>query len=121
MNVAEIAFTLLPVTDLEKARSFYEGLLGLKPSHEFKKDGMGMIEYDVGPSTLTIGAGVPLFRPRESGAVALEMENFDAAISEFEGRGIRFVLRPVETPVCRMAVVADPDGNLLIIHKRKAR
>jgi predicted enzyme related to lactoylglutathione lyase len=26
----------------------------------------------------------------------------------------------METPVCRMAVIADPDGNHLIIHKRHA-
>jgi hypothetical protein len=26
---------------------------------------------------------------------------------------------PHETPVCHLATVADPDGNLIIIHKRK--
>ena len=121
MNVSEIAFTLLPVSDLAKARRFYEEVIGLKPSHEFQNHGTGMVEYDVGPATLTIGAGVPLFKPREAGAVALEMTDFDAAIAEFKNAGVRFVLPPVETPVCRMAVVADPDGNLLVIHKRKAR
>jgi len=25
----------------------------------------------------------------------------------------------VETPVCLMAVVADPDGNSITLHKRK--
>jgi len=27
---------------------------------------------------------------------------------------------PLETPVCYIAVVTDPDGNSLFIHKRKA-
>ncbi|OYT22739.1 MAG: glyoxalase, partial [Nitrospira sp. UW-LDO-02] len=30
MNVTDIAFTCYPVTDLQRARRFYEGVLGLK-------------------------------------------------------------------------------------------
>ena len=26
---------------------------------------------------------------------------------------------PFETPVCHMVMVSDPDGNTVIIHKRK--
>jgi predicted enzyme related to lactoylglutathione lyase len=28
-------------------------------------------------------------------------------------------MEPIETPVCFMAVVADPDGNQILIHHRK--
>jgi hypothetical protein len=35
MKVTEIAFTGYPVTNLKRARQFYEGVLGLKPSHVF--------------------------------------------------------------------------------------
>lgn len=120
MNITELAFTLVPVTDLKKARRFYEEILGLKPTHEFQKGGMGMVEYDLGAATLTLSAGVALYKPQAAGAVAFEMEDFGAAVTELRAQGVRFILEPVETPVCRMAVVADPDGNQLIIHKRKA-
>jgi predicted enzyme related to lactoylglutathione lyase len=121
MNITEIAFTLLPVTNLDVSRRFYEDVLGLKASHVFQKDGMGMIEYDVGPATLTIGCGTPLFKPgKEAGAIGLEVGDFPRAISDLKKAGCRFALDAIETPVCHMAVALDPDGNQLIIHKRKA-
>ena len=32
LKVTEIAFTCYPVTDMARARKFYEGVLGLKPT-----------------------------------------------------------------------------------------
>jgi catechol 2,3-dioxygenase-like lactoylglutathione lyase family enzyme len=32
IKVSEIAFVAYPVTDKQRARDFYEGLLGLKPT-----------------------------------------------------------------------------------------
>ncbi len=57
MIIKEIAFSCYPVTDMERARAFYEG--------------------------------------------------------------IPFHFGPLETPVCHMAFVRDPDGNSLGIHSRK--
>ena len=45
MKAIEIAFTVYPVTDLKRARQFYEGVLGLVVSHRFGDDSKGMIEY----------------------------------------------------------------------------
>ena len=28
-------------------------------------------------------------------------------------------MEPLETPVCHMAIISDPDGSRLLIHKRK--
>ena len=33
--------------------------------------------------------------------------------------GVEFVFGPMETSVCNMAFVKDPDGNSVGIHKRK--
>ena len=54
MKIKSIAFVGIPVTDMERARKFYEGVLGLKMS-----DGMGhgkWIEYAIGDDTLAIGS-----------------------------------------------------------------
>ena len=70
--------------------------------------------------TLSIGAGAPLFKPASGGGVvALEVDDFAAAVSRLREHGVRFMAEPHETPVCHLATVADPDGNLIIIHKRK--
>ena len=59
--------------------------------------------------------------PADGGAVALEVDDFDAAISRLKQSGALFRSEPFDTPVCRMAVISDPDGNSIILHKRKAR
>jgi len=33
-------------------------------------------------------------------------------------RAVSFVTEAFDTPVCRMAVIEDPDGNHITIHKR---
>jgi predicted enzyme related to lactoylglutathione lyase len=121
MHVTEIAFSVYPVTDLKRARGFYEGTLGLKPGMVYEGDNVGWIEYEIGPGVLAIGAGAEQFKPSANGgSVALEVEDFDLAIQELKEAGSKFVIGPVDFPGCRMAAVLDPDGNTLTIHRRKA-
>lgn len=121
MKVIEIAFTCYPVTDLKRARQFYEGVLGLTETRFFGKENTGFVEYDIGPGTLAIGNGAPDWKPSAGGgSVALEVDDFDAAINRLRASGCAFRLEPLETPVCHMAVVSDPDGNSVTIHQRKA-
>ena len=53
-------------------------------------------------------------------AIAFEVENFETAVAELKAAGVPFDMEPLETPVCYMAVVTDPDGNSLFIHQRKS-
>jgi predicted enzyme related to lactoylglutathione lyase len=120
MKVAEIAFVAYPVTDAARARGFYEGILGLQPSREFSGDSYLWVEYDLAGSTLAIAKMPPgKWNPSPDGAsVALEVEEFDSAIAELKANNVTFEVEAMETPVCRMAIVADPDGNKITIHKR---
>jgi predicted enzyme related to lactoylglutathione lyase len=120
MKIIEIAFSVYGVTDLARARQFYEGVLGLTATKTFVKGKLGMIEYEIGSGALAIGAGAPLFRPASAGGVvALEVEDFPAAVQRLREHGVKFASEPHETPVCRLVTIADPDGNLLMIHQRK--
>jgi predicted enzyme related to lactoylglutathione lyase len=117
IKVNEIAFTGYPVTDMPRARAFYEGTLGLKPAATF---GESWIEYNIGPATIAISNMSPAWKPSSDGpSVALEVENFDEAITVLKTAKTRFVLEPMDSPVCKLAVVCDPDGNGIAIHKRK--
>lgn len=121
MKVIEIAFTGYPVTDLARARGFYEGTLGLKPSRQFGDEAQAWIEYDIGPGTLAITNMAPDWKPAAGGGcAALEVEDFEQAVGALKASGVAFVNGPFETPVCWMGVVADPDGNSITIHRRKA-
>ena len=122
MKVIEIAFSCYPVTDMARARKFYEGVLGLKPTMaEGEAGGMQWTEYDIVNGTLALGAGQPDWKPTSSGcSVGLEVDDFDGAIKHLKEQGVKFHMEPFETPVCRMAFINDPDGNAVCIHKRKA-
>jgi predicted enzyme related to lactoylglutathione lyase len=118
MKIKAIGFVGIPVTDLERAREFYEGVLGLKVSDEMM-DGK-WIEYSLGDDTLAIANVGEQWMPSDQGTgAALEVENFEEAIKQLKDRRIPFAAEPFETPCCHMAVVQDPDGNKLIIHKLK--
>jgi predicted enzyme related to lactoylglutathione lyase len=121
--ITEIAFSCYPVTDMARARKFYEGALGLKfTAHYGAAGGLQWTEYDIGPGTLALGAGAPDWQPRPDGcSVALEVEDFDSAIAHLRANRVKFRMEPVSTPVCRMAMISDPDGNTICIHKRNAK
>ena len=120
LKVTEVAFVGYPVTDLASSREFYEKVLNLTPASVFGDEEGSWIEYEVGPHTLAITNMAPDWNPsKDGGGVALEVEDFDAAIAWLRSNHVVFRLRPVETPACHMALIADPDGNSICIHKRK--
>ncbi|HEX3729633.1 MAG TPA: VOC family protein [Opitutaceae bacterium] len=125
MKVKDIAFVIYAVSGLKQARPFYEETLGLKPTKTYvAPDGdMGMVEYDVGPATIAIGCGAPAFQPGKGGTsnvvAALEVEDFPAAVARLKEKGAKFRMEPMEHPSCHMALIEDPDGNPIMIHRRK--
>ena len=114
--ITSIAYTVYPVTDMAKARGFYETALGLKVTHNFKDL---WLEYDLGDSTLAI-AGMDMgLSPGAKGAmVALETDDLDGLVKQLKARLVSFAMEPFETPVCRMGIIKDPDGNQLVLHQR---
>ena len=119
-KITEIAFVGYPVTDMVRARKFYEGVLGLVQSSLFENGGKSWVEYDIGAGTLAVTNMSPEWTPSTMGpAAAFEVADFPESIRTLEAAGARFLIKPCESPVCWMAVVTDPDGNSLCIHKRK--
>jgi catechol 2,3-dioxygenase-like lactoylglutathione lyase family enzyme len=120
ITIKAIAFTAYPVTDITRARAFYEGVLGLKTGVTFQHENGHWIEYDLGPATLAISnLSADQWKPSSDGpSAALEVEHFDEGVAHLRAHGVRFVLEPMDSGVCRMAIIADPDGNSLAIHHR---
>lgn len=113
----EIAFTAYAVTNMARARKFYEGVLGLKPARKFSKN---FVEYDIGKGTISVGCAPKLWPPSKKGTCAtLEVVDFDAALEHLKKKKIKPALGPFDFPRCRMVGVRDPDGNVIVLHKRK--
>jgi len=116
--ITSIAFTVYPVSDMARARAFYEHVLGLHMSYNYRD---AWVEYDIGNSTFAITTTDTGQSPGAKGAVvAFEVSDLDAFVHKMKERAVLFVTETFDTPVCRMAVIEDQDGNHITIHKRHA-
>jgi catechol 2,3-dioxygenase-like lactoylglutathione lyase family enzyme len=116
IDVERVDFVTVPIRDLARARRFYGEVLGLRGSAHNPD------EFESANVTLTLwqpeAQGVP-FSPNTAG-VALRVPDVDAAREHLIGRGVQFLGETVDTGVCRMGFFYDPDGNVLILHRRYA-
>jgi predicted enzyme related to lactoylglutathione lyase len=49
------------------------------------------------------------------------VDNLDAEIARLKSLGVKFSMDVMPTPGCNFAIILDPDGNRVMIHKRKAK
>lgn len=119
MKPVAIAFTVYPVTDLHRARRFYEGTLGLTASRITGAETLGSVEYDLGPHTLAIARGGPLPPSAGGGMVVIEVQDFDEALARLREHKVPFVIESLDIPTCRLSIFSDPDGNTVAVHQRK--
>ena len=118
MKINGLAFVGIPVTDMQRARAFYEDVLRLTVSEEMM--GGKWVEYSLGNNTLAIASVGPEWLPSDQGTgAALEVEHFEEAVNYLKNRKVPFTTDPFESPCCHMAVIGDPDGNNIVIHKLK--
>ncbi len=115
--IKEVAFVAIAVSDKERARKFYQETLELKPGMTAMEG--GWVEYDLGATTIGVGCWPGWDPSRDGTSVAFEVDDIDATIATLKGRGVAFDMEKTETPVCWMAQFRDPDGNKLLVHKRK--
>ena len=110
MKIKEVAFIGYPVSDMARARAFYQDVLGLKLlyAHEMPGD-KWWVEYDIAGTALAISN---TWAPSgESGpGMALEVEDLGATLKELEAAGVSVIGETMSSPSCHFAVIADPDG-----------
>ncbi len=116
--VKHIAFTVYPVTDIVRARAFYEDDLGLKPSMDFEGK---WVEYEPADGCFALTTMMEGVSPSAcaGGKIAFEVDDVDDMVDTFRKKGIPVIIEPMSTPFCRMAVVSDPEGNGVILHALK--
>ena len=118
IQVKEFAFVFHPVTDVARARKFYEGLLGLKVGMQIEfAPGQWWVEYDIAGQALALSNAIP---GKPAAALALEVADLDAALKAVKAANFKVVNDVMEFPPCRMFKVGDADGNEITLHQRKA-
>ena len=118
MQVEQVDFVSLLTQDIPRAKKFYGETLGLPIETEGEND----MEFRLGQVTLDVfnpaGIGQP-FAPSTAG-IAIRVPDVAAARAELEAQGVQFDGETRDTGVCHMAFFRDPDGNVLLLHRRYA-
>ncbi len=119
MKVEHVDFWAVPVTDMERSKRFYGDTLGLPQTG----DG-GFPEFQLGDNGFlylldlsAIGGG---FRAPHDAGFALRVADVHESRKELEEKGVQFNGEVLDTGVCHMAFLADPDGNQIVLHRRYA-
>ena len=116
--IKHIAFTMYPVIDMARARRFYEETLGLRLSRH-EASSFEWVEYDLDGGTFALTDLKEGGKPsgEAGGNIAFEVQNVDQMIEQLRAKGVRVKLEPLSTPVCRLAVILDSEGNAVTLHQ----
>ncbi len=112
----KVAFTMYPVTDMPVAREFYAKTLGLPPSSSGAQS--PWVEFDL-PGGGCLAITTVTGEKPGGGTIAFEVDDLGETVADLKAKGVAFAAEGIESPVCHMAIVKDPDGNSIILHKLK--
>ena len=119
MIVERTDFVALPVTDLERSTRFYRDTLGLEQIGEGTwpefQLGENVSLYLLDPTNI----GQEFTGPHTA-SIALRVPDVAEARRALEAKGVVFAGETFDSGVCHMAHFADPDGNVLMLHRRYA-
>ena len=111
---------ILAVADLDRARAFYEGMLGLEPAEDGAEQ--GVVAYRTGATRLVVYASEHAGTNRANAVVWGVGDDIDAIVAALEAKGAAFEHYPgiglLEGHVhhqgaARLVWLKDPDGNIL--------
>jgi predicted enzyme related to lactoylglutathione lyase len=123
IGIKEAAFTGYPATDIGRTRKFYGEILGLPEGRVFEHEGkVSWVEFSVpGGHTVAIAQANEFWQPNKNGGgLCFEVEDLDAAVERVKSAGVTMLLPIQDYPICRMALISDPDGNTVALHQKKA-
>ena len=113
------AYSGFAVDDVQKARDFYEGTLGLKTSEEH-----GMLTLHIAGDRATLVYPKPDHSPANYTILNFPVDDIDKAVDELSARGVRFErydgFEQDEKGISRdqgpyIAWFKDPAGNVLSV------
>ena len=115
MQVEQVDFITIPTRDVSRAMAFYTDVLGLRPSEQS--------DAEVETPNVTLS----FWNPEQNGedffsnpaGFAVRVVDVESAVDEVRAAGGE-VMGVVDTGVCHMGFVKDPDGNTVILHRRYA-
>jgi predicted enzyme related to lactoylglutathione lyase len=101
----------------------YEETLGLKSGSAGNQGDNWWVEYDLPGGGCLALTNFTKEKPSDTagGMIAFEVEDLDRLMTDLKGKGVTFKSDVIHSPVCRMAVCLDSEGNSILLHQLKPR
>lgn len=123
--IKKVAFIGYPTRDIEASRRFYGEVLGLQHDHTTENDRWS--EYAT-PEGVTVA--LDTYGPELTDApvpyISFECDDLEAAVARVQEQGGK-VVKPAQAnrdaegrEICSTAIILDPDGNVIMLHRRAA-
>jgi predicted enzyme related to lactoylglutathione lyase len=119
IDVRGVDYIRVPVTDIEKAKEFYGGVLGLPSGPTQHED---WVEFQAGDVTLAVMTPETHdyeFSPLPHRTIGLAVPDVAEAKVRLEAAGVE-VHDVWDSGVCNGANFHDPAGNVITLHHRYA-
>ena len=118
IHVRAVDFIMYCTRNMKSTRAFYQKLFGLKRGAEWNDY---WSEFRTSPVSLCLHgpSDKPGWNWQGPAAVALAVDDIHGAVAECRRRKVKILIEPIETRVCWMAFIADPEGNRICLHQRK--
>src|SRR5262249_40592921 len=116
--VRAVDFIMYCTRDMRRTRKFYRELFGLKRGGEWNDF---WSEFKTLPVILCLNGLSTRLNWNWQGlaAIVLAVSDIYAVIEACRRRKVKILIELVETRVCWMAFISDPEGNRICLHQRK--
>jgi predicted enzyme related to lactoylglutathione lyase len=113
-------FVTVSATDIDRATEFYGTTLGLPLTARYGE--MPGVEFETGNLTIAVlkSDAFGIEARTNNHPIALNVADVEAARTELESRGVKFLAETIDSGVCHMAPFEDSEGNTLMLHHRYA-
>jgi catechol 2,3-dioxygenase-like lactoylglutathione lyase family enzyme len=119
IGIAAVHHIAVCVTDLERAKRFYEDVLGLRPLDRpalsvegaWYSLGNGQLHLIVHPATRTLRGTREI--DIADGHFALRIADFNLAVTHLRAHGVELLERAQNATAWQQLYFTDPDGNVI--------
>jgi catechol 2,3-dioxygenase-like lactoylglutathione lyase family enzyme len=119
----KLELVMVPVTDVDRAKSFYVDQVGFNADHDFRvNESLRFVQLTPPGSacSIALGEGITQMVPGTLKGLQMVVPDADAARAELIGRGVD-VSEVDDQPWGRFVYFADPDGNTWSLQQVPAR
>ncbi|HEX8035342.1 MAG TPA: VOC family protein [Ktedonobacterales bacterium] len=113
-----VVLIMLYCRDLERAKAFYTGELGLEVVPQFSSDTFIFLRSDGGtPIALQDATAVPEGRAAEAGSVEIgfDVDDVEAIWRDWKAKGLDVLTEITDNGAGRLFLARDPEGHYLTI------